>query len=350
MRNPQEMAHDNLIVSHIAGSLAYGTNLPTSDRDVRGVFCVDKEFYLSPWHSCGEVNVSGEEDTKYYEVSKFLTLVVDQNPNILETLWVRQEDILHADYSYRWMRRMRQELLCTKAKHTYCGYAHEQLKRIKGHERWLANPQPETPPRQIDFLTLVQDFSLTVDCQMSELVKQLRVGFAAVPYGNNIFGLYVDAGRELYADDGRFLLNRGEPHWHKNEEPNLIFKFNEQEYRLALDNHTNYWHWKNNRNAARSALEAKYGYDTKHAMHLVRLLRTGYEILTEGVVHVYRHDAKELLEIRNGKYSYEGILEYAQELQDKVESAYKTTTLRKRVDTNKVAELLAEILDYCWGR
>lgn len=348
MRNPQEMARDNLIVSHLSGSLAYGTNLPTSDRDVRGVFCLDKSFYLSPWHTCGEVNFPDQEDTKFFEVSKFLQLVVDQNPNILETLWVREEDCLVASRPYAWMRNVREGLLSTKAKHTYCGYAHEQLKRIKGHNKWLENPQPEAAPRQIDFISLVQDFSHAVDIPMKELFKELRVGFAAVPYGNNVFGLYVDPERELFADDGRFLLNRGEAHWHKNEEPNLIFKFNEAEYRLALDNHTNYWNWRNNRNAARSELEAKYGYDTKHAMHLVRLLRTGYEILTEGVVKVYRPDAKELLEIRHGKYSYEGILEYALELQDKVESAYKTTTLQRKVNTNKVAELLAEILEYHW--
>jgi len=81
---------------------------------------------------------------------------------------------------------------------------------------------------------------------------------------------------------------------------------------------------------------------------LVRLLLTGYEILTEGVVRVYRPDAKELLDIRDGKYSYEGILEYAQELEAKVESAYKVTSLRRQVNVNKAAELLAELLEECW--
>lgn len=350
MRNPQDMLATNKIVSHLSGSLAYGTNLPTSDRDVRGIFFVDREFHLSPWHTCGEVNVGDEEDTKYYELSKFMMLLVDQNPNIVESLWIRIEDCFGVTPAYELLRSVRQELLSSKCKFTYAGYAHEQMKRIRGHERWINNPQPVEPPHQVDYLTLVQDFTTWVDCPMTELVKELRVGFSAVPYGNNIFGLYVDPGRELYANDGRFLLNRGEPHWHKNKEPNLIFKFNEQEYRKALDDHTNYWHWKNNRNIKRSALEEKFGYDTKHAMHLVRLLRTGYEILTEGVVHVYRPDAKELLDIREGKYSYEGILEYAQELEAKVEEAYKTTSLRRHVNVNKAAELVNELLDMCWRR
>lgn len=350
MRNPQEMARTNKIVSHLAGSLAYGTNLPTSDRDVRGIFFLDKTFSLSPWHTCGEVNDTDQEDTKYYELTKYMTLLVDQNPNIVESLWVRIDECFEVTPAYIRLRNMREELLSSKAKFRYCGYAHEQLKRIRGHERWLANPQPVEPPRQIDYLSLVQNYATQGESlDMDVLLTKCRKGFCLVPLGNNIFALHYASGRELYADDDRFLFNRGEAHWHKNELPLAVIKFNEQEYRLALDNHTNYWNWKNNRNAARSALEEKYGYDTKHAMHLVRLLRTGYEILTEGVVHVYRPDAKELLEIRDGKYSYEGILEYAQELEDKVESAYKTTSLRRQVNTNKAAELLAEILEDCWS-
>src|SRR5579875_1443529 len=45
---------------------------------------------------------------------------------------------------------------------------------------------------------------------------------------------------------------------------------------------------------AHSDLIKAHGYDTKNAMHLVRLYRMGYEILTEGVVRVRRPDAKEL--------------------------------------------------------
>jgi hypothetical protein len=48
----------------------------------------------------------------------------------------------------------------------------------------------------------------------------------------------------------------------------------------------------------RTELVDKFGYDTKHAMHLVRLIRMAKEILIEGVVHVYRDDREELMDIR----------------------------------------------------
>lgn len=53
----------------------------------------------------------------------------------------------------------------------------------------------------------------------------------------------------------------------------------------------------------RKRLVARYGYDTKNAAHLVRLLRMGIEFLTEGVLHVLRHDSHELLAIKRGEWT-----------------------------------------------
>lgn len=46
--------------------------------------------------------------------------------------------------------------------------------------------------------------------------------------------------------------------------------------------------------------EIELGYDPKEAGHLIRFLREGLEILTEGIINVRRPDAQELLAIRKG--------------------------------------------------
>lgn len=63
--------------------------------------------------------------------------------------------------------------------------------------------------------------------------------------------------------------------------------------------------------------------NSKHASHLVRLMRMGYEILTEGKVIVKRPDAEELLAIKNGAWTYERVMEYKEELQRKLDEAYQ---------------------------
>lgn len=78
------------------------------------------------------------------------------------------------------------------------------------------------------------------------------------------------------------------------------------------------------RNQDRADTEREFGYDTKHAAHLVRLLRMGVEILTTGQVNVDRRgiDAEELVAIRNGAWTYEQIEEYAREMDAKLTDIY----------------------------
>ena len=77
----------------------------------------------------------------------------------------------------------------------------------------------------------------------------------------------------------------------------------------------------------------------------------GEEILTEGIVRVKRPDAKELLAIRNGEWSYEQLLDFA-EGKDKLirETLYKTSHLPKTVDQKLAAKVLMEVQDLCWNK
>ena len=85
--------------------------------------------------------------------------------------------------------------------------------------------------------------------------------------------------------------------------------------------------------------------DTKHAMHTIRLLKMGLEILNGKGVIVKRPDREELLDIRNGGWSLEQILSRAENF-DKVimENAYNDSELRHSVDKNDVLKIIKEIL------
>ncbi len=50
----------------------------------------------------------------------------------------------------------------------------------------------------------------------------------------------------------------------------------------------------------RKHLVELFGYDTKNAAHLIRLLRMGTEALVTGELRVFRDDAPQLLEIKRG--------------------------------------------------
>jgi hypothetical protein len=181
-------------------------------------------------------------------------------------------------------------------------------------------------------------------------LENFRDDWRLVPFGKDTYGLYKAVGYNSYnvstgvlndefADESRAGMGA----------PTYVVKFNRAEYEDAKVRWEQYWEWKKNRNEKRSVLEEQFGYDTKHAMHLVRLLRMGVEALSEGRLYVRRPDAAELLEVRNGKWTYEQVVEYAEMMDKKVrEELYPKTSLPKKPNIHLAAELILQVQDLTW--
>lgn len=356
--NAQDLIKDNLIVRHLAGSHAYGMSTPQSDVDYRGIFFAPERSIRTPFFPIKEVTDSSEEDTKYHELTHFMKLVLDCNPNIIETLWVDDKVIEHTTPAYEYLRANRELMLSKKAAFTFTGYAFAQLKRIKGHNKWINNPQPEAAPKHIEYVSLVQNF--TEEKLFKINFADYRDGWILYHFGGEIYGMYQRDGYTAYNRDGTlnpfndeqavdnpFVDETGQ----FRKTPQFLVKFNKEQYIAARDTHKNYWHWKKHRNEKRSELEELHGYDTKHAAHLVRLLRMGNEILSEGVVKVWRPDAQDLLDIRAGQWKYDDIVAYAEDLDDNIRNnLYKTSSLRHSPDFDKASEILMAVQDICWSK
>lgn len=89
----------------------------------------------------------------------------------------------------------------------------------------------------------------------------------------------------------------------------------------------------------------EYGYDTKHAMHLVRLFQMGIQILTHRELYTFRPNRDELLAIRYGKYTLDEILEYAEELNKQLEEAMMNSKIPDYPDFNKINRWVIDATD-----
>jgi uncharacterized protein len=346
VQSTTELLQNNLLVKHLAGSHAYGTSLLTSDTDYRGLFCADPVNVRTPFFPVREVEDTDEEDTKFYELAHFMKLCLDCNPNVVETLWVADEDVVFRTPAYDHLRAHREKLLSSKVAFTFSGYALSQLKRIKGHNKWINNPQPEQPPKPYEFLSMVQWFGAEKNLKPS--FDEYRNNHRLVPYGGDTYGVCSEPGHQLWDNTGNLNTNfNGDRQ--AFSVPLMVVKWNREEYRTVKELHDKYWTWKRNRNEKRSELEEHFGYDTKHAMHLVRLLRMGVEILRDGQVLVKRADADELLAIRAGEWTYDQIAQYAETMDKEVREVwYKKTSLPKYPDVKLAAQLLMEVQDMVW--
>ena len=70
------------------GSYAYGTNVATSDIDIRGVMLPTKEELIGL--KSFEQKIDDNTDTTFYEFNKFIKLVMNCNPNTIELLGCRE--------------------------------------------------------------------------------------------------------------------------------------------------------------------------------------------------------------------------------------------------------------------
>ena len=296
----------------LAGSRAYGTSRPDSDTDYRGIAIAPKSHLYSYQHNFEQAVQSNPTDLVIYSLQKLMKLAEGSNPNIIELLYTDRESWVLSTPVFEKLVENRHLFLSTKARHTFAGYAISQLRRIKSHRNWLLNPPSHEPTRT--------EFGLSDGHKVSKSVM------------------------------GAFD-NIEERHGAKFDAKIMELLTAEKRYAAALANYGQYVGWKKNRNASRHALEAVNGYDTKHGMHLVRLMRMCKEILSAGEVIVNRPDAKELLEIRNGAWSYDELIDWAESIDKEIEELYVSgkSCLPRKADSKALDALCVELIEMHYG-
>lgn len=84
----------------------------------------------------------------------------------------------------------------------------------------------------------------------------------------------------------------------------------------------------------------KFHYDCKNASHLIRLLRMGIEALLTKEINVYRHDASQLKEIKEGKWTLEQVENEAKRLLPLLDESLVKSELPSKVDFDFAQDLL----------
>lgn len=361
----------------LAGSHAHGTARESSDVDLRGVGVAPLPLRLSLFRSfeqtegplSGEIaehvlprlrrhpTASKSLDVKtecvLFDVAKFLGQCAVANPNALEILFADEEDWLYDTPAWRRLHEERRLFLTRKVQQTFLGYAMAQLKRIRSHRSWLFDP-PKRKPSRKDFglpetTALGREDRDRIEQELAAKIRDYRVDDLDMPKGTRIalrerlldFYLDVLAAPEEELDERLRAVAT-----HALRLPSeVVHALNaEKRYRAALNHWRSYETWKADRNPVRAELERKHGYDTKHAMHLIRLMRTGLEILRDGELRVRRPDADELIAVRDGALDFDELLAETERLKAEVSSVAQRCQLPADVDRGRVDALAYEVM------
>lgn len=91
----------------------------------------------------------------------------------------------------------------------------------------------------------------------------------------------------------------------------------------------------------------KYGYDTKAAMHGLRLLYECLELMTHKTITLPRPEKDLLIEVRCGEWTLEQVLVHAKKLNAEIEAAVPHSPLPENVDRELISKLVAQMhLDF----
>jgi hypothetical protein len=367
----------------LAGSQAHGTAREGSDVDLRGVCIAPLPVRLSLFetfeqhegalpealadailarlkaHPTAARAIDIKTECVIFEVAKFVRLCAEANPNVLEILFADQRDWVFETPAWQRLHRERHLFLTRKVQQTFHGYAMAQLKKIKTHRSWLLNPPTKKPARE-DFglpsatTTLSGDDRNRIEQSIADKLRSYGIDNIDMPKPTRIAVMerletfYRDV---LSASDEVLDLRMRAVATHALQlPPDVVSALNaEKKYRAAMKHWDAYQTWKAHRNPARALLEHEHGYDTKHAMHLIRLMRMGLEVLETGDLRVRRDDAAELASIRDGAMPFAELLAHANALHDRMDAAARTTALPNDVDPERIDALVQSLLTQAQG-
>ena len=186
-----------ILLECVSGSRAYGLATADSDTDIKGVFYLPKSHYFGR-HSdyVPQVN-NASNDIVYYELGRFVELLLQNNPNMMELLatptqHIRYQHPLMAQFSAEWFVSK----LCQK---TFAGFASSQIKKARGLNKKIVNPMSRDKKSILEFCSVfIEGRSMALNEWLQQTtIDQRRIGLAAMAKSTQMYALYVDDTTEM---------------------------------------------------------------------------------------------------------------------------------------------------------
>ena len=308
---------DKVIMIGLGGSHAYGTNIETSDLDVRGCALNSKEEILTNQHY--EQFVDEKTDTTIYAFNKLISLLCNCNPNTIEMLGLKPEHYLYLSPVGRELLNNKGLFLSKKAAQAFGGYATAQLRRLDNKAARLVGQAQREQHILNSINNVMADF-------------------------NERYSLYPDDAIRLYIDKSD-----------KEDMESEIF-MDVKLTRYPLRDYKSMWSEMHNvvkdyaKVGKRNQHAIEHNKLGKHMMHLIRLYMMCLDILENKEIVTFRSKEHDLLmSIRNGKYldtnrqPIPEFFEMVDEYEKKMQYAKENTDLPEKPDYKKIQEFVMDV-------
>jgi hypothetical protein len=336
-----------ILLDCVSGSTAYNLNVVGSDVDKKGIFMMpQKQLY---GFERQEQIANATNDEVYFEIGRFLDLLVKNNPNILELLNTPAEHMLFRNPLMDLVKPA--DFLSKLCMDTFAGYAQTQIKKAQGLNKKINRPMDSERKSVLDFCYVIHNnSSIPLKKWLREnSYTQEQCGLVNLDHFRNVYLLY----HQSQLTEGRLkglISGAGADDVQLSQVPkgieNLaVMNFNKDSYSIYCREYKEYKEWEDKRNDLRyqSTLAHGKSYDAKNMMHTFRLLNMAEEIALHQQVIVKRNDRDFLLKIRNGEFEFDELMIMVEEKMESVKAAYELSSLPERPDIDKAGLLLVQI-------
>lgn len=308
---------DNIILLGLGGSHAYGTNIETSDIDLRGCALNTKEEILT--NKNFEQFVNNETDTTIYSFNKLVSLLSNCNPNTIEILGLKEEHYLYKNKIGQELLDNKKLFLSQVAVKSFGGYANAQLRRLDN--------KSARNLRQADNEQHILN-------SLSSAVTSFQERYTWFPEGSIELFLDKAVNPEL---EKEIFMNVRLNHYPLRDYENMWSELKEIVKTYS-------------KLGQRNSKAIEYGKLGKHMMHLVRLYLMAFDILEKEEINTYReNDLPLLMDIRNGTFldknnqPTDEFFLMVNTLETRLDYAKKNTSLPVKPDYKKINDFVMSV-------
>lgn len=310
-----EHLKDKILFLTLGGSHAYGTNVESSDIDIRGCTLNSKSDLIGM--SNFEQVVDNTTDTTIYSFNKLISLIINCNPNTIEMLGCKPEHYLYINSIGQELIDNRKMFLSKRAIHSFGGYANQQLRRLENRAiRDVSQIQ-----REQHILGTIKNSEYTFKERYLDYSDGMK--------------LYIDKSQRDEYDSEIYM--------------DVVLKH------YPLRDYTSMWEEMKSivksysKIGMRNSKAIEHNKLGKHMMHLVRLYLMCIDILEKEEIITFREkDLDLLMDIRNNKFLKNGqptseFYEMLTDYEKKLEYAKLNTNLPEKPNYKEIEEFVISV-------